>query len=171
MPFTIFPMLSNWEIFMNYWLVKSEPDAFSIQDLERVQCEPWNGVRNYQARNFMRDQMQSGDLVLFYHSNSKPSGVAGLCRVAGSSYPDPTQFDPQSPYFDPKANLERPRWFLVDMEFVEIFPRFIPLSDLKEFSELHKMPLLQKGTRLSVLPVQKEEFVFICKLGDSVNLE
>nr|MCU0797786.1 EVE domain-containing protein [Akkermansiaceae bacterium] len=95
---------------MRYWLIKSEPDVFGIEDLERVGREPWNGVRNYQARNYMRDQMEPGDLALFYHSNAKPSGVVGIARVAGPPYPDSTQFDPQSEYFDPKSTAENPRW-------------------------------------------------------------
>ena len=116
---------------MNHWLIKSEPDVFSIADLERVGREPWTGVRNYQARNFMWREMKSGDLALFYHSNAKPSGIAGIAKVAGSPYPDPTQFDAKSEYFDSKSTRENPRWWLVDFEFVDRFSEITPLDTLK----------------------------------------
>lgn len=148
---------------MRYWLMKSEPDVFSIHDLERVKRSDWDGVRNYQARNFMRDDMRSGDLVLFYHSNAEPSGVAGIARVSRQSHPDLTQFDRKSEYYDPKATPEKPIWFLVEVEFVQAFPEVIPLERLKREKALAKMPLVQKGTRLSVMPVSEAEWK--CVLG------
>jgi len=146
---------------MNYWLMKSEPDVFSFADLKSRphQKEPWNGVRNYQARNFMRDEMQVGDLILFYHSSCEIPGIAGLAKVASQSYPDSTQFDKKSEYFDPKATQEKPRWFLIDVQFHQDIKAFIPLEELKKKPELQKMKLLQKGNRLSILPVTKEEFI------------
>jgi predicted RNA-binding protein with PUA-like domain len=150
---------------MRYWLIKSEPDVFGIEDLERVGREPWNGVRNYQARNYMRDQMEPGDLALFYHSNAKPSGVVGIARVAGPPYPDSTQFDPQSEYFDPKSTAENPRWMLVDFEFVEKFPQVVSLDQLKAEKSLAGMLVIQKGTRLSITPVDPKHFKKVCKMG------
>lgn len=150
---------------MNYFLVKTEPNVFSIDDLKKVKQEPWDGVRNYQARNYMRDQMKVGDKVLFYHSNATPPGVAGVCKVASKPYPDPTQFDAHSKYADPKSSPEKPRWILVDMAFVEKFATFIPLNELKQHPPLDEMRLLQRGNRLSVMPVEKEEFNYIVKLG------
>lgn len=143
---------------MNYWLVKSEPHLFSIETLKQKKISPWDGVRNYQARNFMRDQMEIDDLVLFYHSSCDIPGIAGLCKVASSPYPDPSQFDKKSPYFDEKSTKEKPRWFLVDMKYVETFARFIPLSEIKKIKGLEKMIVLQKGTRLSITPVTPKEF-------------
>lgn len=149
---------------MNYWLLKSEPDVFSIDDLAKKKRAPWDGVRNYQARNFMRDGMRVGDLVFFYHSNAAPSGIAGIARVASPSYPDPTQFDKKSEYFDPKATKEKPIWMLVDVEFVEKFPSLLPLEALKKEKALHGMPLVQKGTRLSVMPVTEMQWKWILSL-------
>ncbi len=150
---------------MRHWLIKSEPDVFSIDDLRRVKREPWNGVRNYQARNYMRDDMKPGDLALFYHSNATPPGVAGIAKVASSPYPDATQFDPQSEYFDPKATPENPRWMLVDFEFAAKFPTPVPLQRMKEDPALEGMLVLQKGTRLSITPVEAKHFKRVCKLG------
>ena len=144
--------------------MKSEPDVFSIDDLEATDQEPWDGVRNYQARNFMRE-MQKGDLVLFYHSNAKPPGVAGVAKVATSSYPDPTQFDPKNKYFDPKSKPEDPRWSLVDVTFVERFARFVPLDELKDEPALTGMHVVQKGSRLSVQPVEKADFKRVLAMG------
>ncbi len=146
---------------MNYWLMKSEPDVFSFADLKSRphQKEPWNGVRNYQARNFMRDDMKIGDIILFYHSSCEIPGIAGLAKVASKSYPDSTQFDKKSAYYDPKATLEKPRWFLVDVQFHQDLVAFIPLEELKKNPELQKMKLLQKGNRLSILPVTHQEFL------------
>jgi predicted RNA-binding protein with PUA-like domain len=150
---------------MNHWLIKSEPDVFSIEDLERVGREPWTGVRNYQARNFMWREMKPGDLALFYHSNAKPSGIAGIAKVVGSPYPDPTQFDAKSEYFDSKSTRENPRWWLVDFEFVDSFSEIIPLDTLKQDAELCEMMVCQRGTRLSINPVSAKHFKRACKLG------
>lgn len=148
-----------------YWLMKSEPDEFGIDDLEKVEIEAWTGVRNYQARNFMRDKMKIGDEVLFYHSSTKPCGVAGVATVASSAYADPTQFDKKSQYFDAKSTKENPRWILVDIKFKKKLKRFVTLSELKQEDFLSNMKILQKGNRLSITPVTKEEFQFIVKLG------
>ena len=138
-----------------HWLMKSEPDAFSIDDLQRVGTEPWNGVRNYQARNFMRDGMQVGDGILFYHSNTKVPGIVGIARVASAAYPDETQFDPGSDYYDPKATRENPRWFLVDVGFERKLAQVIALDEIKRHAEAlgEGFPLTARGNRLSVFPV------------------
>ena len=150
---------------MNYWLMKSEPDAFSIDDLKKVKKEPWSGVRNYQARNFMWKDMKIGDGILFYHSNAKIPGIAGLAKVASKAYPDPTQFDPESDYWDPKATQEKPRWFLVDVSFERKFKEVLSLEKLKANAEmLGDFVLLNRGTRLSVLPVTKTQWQTILKL-------
>ena len=137
-----------------YWLMKSEPEDFSIDDLARVQVEPWTGVRNYQARNFMR-QMQVGDGVLFYHSNAKVPGIYGVAEVACAAYPDPTQFDRKSKYFDEKASHEQPRWELVDVRYVRTLKRPLSLDEIREHADAlgEDFALLRKGNRLSVLPV------------------
>lgn len=150
---------------MKYWLIKSEPDVFSIGDLEKVTREPWSGVRNYQARNFMWREMREGELALFYHSNAKPPGVAGVARVVGEPYPDPTQFDPSSEYFDAKASEEKPRWWLVDFQYVATFAELLPLEKLKSDVILSDMMLCQKGTRLSITPVAAAHFKRVCKLA------
>jgi predicted RNA-binding protein with PUA-like domain len=147
-----------------FWLVKSEEDEYSIRDLERDRTTAWTGVRNYEARNLMRDEMKPGDEVLYYHSNASPSGVAGVARVASGPYPDPTQFDPESGYFDEKSTEDEPRWFLVDLEFVEAFPRVVPLPEIKERPELREMVLV-KRMRLSVQPVRKGEFEAVRRMG------
>ena len=149
-----------------YWLMKSEPDAFSIDDLERVGTEPWNGVRNYQARNFMRDGMQVGDGILFYHSNTKVPGIVGLARVASSAYPDDTQFDPESDYHDPKSTREQPRWMLVDVAFERRLPHVIPLEEIKQHAEAlgEGFPLVAKGNRLSVFPVTAAQWKLLLAL-------
>lgn len=152
---------------MAFWLMKSEPDVFGIQDLKKQRRSGWDGVRNYQARNYMRDQMRVGDLVLFYHSNAEPSGIAGVAKVSKESHVDPTQFDKKSEYYDPKATPEKPIWFMVEVEFVEEFPKLLTLADLKNEKPLEKMPLLQKGTRLSVTPVTPGEWAYIMKLVKS----
>jgi predicted RNA-binding protein with PUA-like domain len=149
---------------MKYWLMKSEPDAFSIDDLKRVGVEPWNGVRNYQARNFMRDGMKVGDKIFFYHSNCAVPGIVGLASVATNAYPDETQFDPKSPYFDPKSTREEPRWMLVDVKFVRKLKRTITLEELKGQDDLTEMPLVRRGNRLSVMPVGKADWDFILTL-------
>jgi predicted RNA-binding protein with PUA-like domain len=151
---------------MNYWLMKSEPDNFSIDDLEQrpLQTEPWNGVRNYQARNMMRDAMQPGDLIFFYHSNCAEPGIVGIMEVAKTGYPDDTALDPDSPYFDPKSSAINPRWFMVDVRFVRRFSRTISLKELKTKSALTDFTLLRPGNRLSIMPVEKAQWDFILTL-------
>jgi predicted RNA-binding protein with PUA-like domain len=149
---------------MRCWLIKSEPDVFSIDDLKRVGREPWNGVRNYQARNFMWRDMKPGDPALFYHSNAKPPGIVGLARVAGDPYPDATQFDRKSEYVDPAATPDNPRWWLVDFEFVGKFEQMLTLDDLKHDSALSAMMVCQRGTRLSITPVDAKHYQRVCKL-------
>jgi predicted RNA-binding protein with PUA-like domain len=149
---------------MNYWLMKSEPGTFSIDDLERVDQEPWDGVRNYQARNFMRDDMRVGDKVFFYHSNCEVPGIVGIARVASEAYPDPTQFDPKDGHFDPKSSRDKPRWILVDIAFVRRLKRTIALAELKDDPMLDGMPLVRKGNRLSVMPVEAAHFKHILGL-------
>ncbi len=151
------------EILVNYWLMKSEPDVFSIDDLKKKKTSGWDGVRNYQARNYMRDNMKIGDLVFFYHSSCEIPGIAGLCKVSKLAHPDPSQFDKKSDYYDPKATKENPRWFMVEVEFVEKFQHVITLSQLKEKEELSTMLVVQKGSRLSINPVTETEFQFIAK--------
>jgi predicted RNA-binding protein with PUA-like domain len=148
-----------------HWLIKSEPDVFSIKDLEKVKQEPWTGVRNYQARNFMWREMQPGELAIFYHSNAKPSGAAGVAEVVSEPYPDPTQFDSKSEYFDPKATEQKPRWWLVDFKHVATFKEFISLEDMKADSALSEMLVCQKGTRLSINPVEKKHFNRVMKIA------
>jgi predicted RNA-binding protein with PUA-like domain len=142
----------------SYWLVKSEPQVFSIADLEREGKTAWTGVRNHRARNFMRDGMRPGDLVLFYHSSAEPPGVAGLARVASESYADATQFDPRSEYHDPAATEAAPRWFLVDLAFVERFAALVSLATLKTDASLRGMLVVERGQRLSVQPVEEKHF-------------
>ncbi|HWU77425.1 MAG TPA: EVE domain-containing protein [Rhodanobacter sp.] len=149
---------------MNYWLMKSEPDAFSIDDLKRNKREPWDGVRNYQARNFMRDGMRPGDKVFFYHSNCNPPGIVGIAEVATDAYPDPSQFNPKSKYFDPASSRDKPRWMLVDVKFVKKLKRTITLDELKADEALAEMPLVRKGNRLSVMPVDSTHWKHILGL-------
>ncbi len=149
---------------MHYWLMKSEPDAFSIDDLERTGTEPWTGVRNYQARNFMRDGMKPGDGVLFYHSSCAEPGVVGVAEVAAEAYPDPTQFDRKSDYFDAGSTPENPRWMMVDVSFKRRLKRTVTLTELKLRPELEGFALLQRGNRLSVLPVTKAQWNAILAL-------
>ena len=149
---------------MQYWLMKSEPDVFSIDDLQRVTIEPWNGVRNYQARNMLRDQMQIGDQVFFYHSNCSVPGIVGIAEVASQGYPDPTALEPESPYYDPKSTADKPCWYQVDVRFIRKFPQPISLTQLRQQSVLLDFCLLRKGNRLSVMPVQPQEWEFILAL-------
>jgi predicted RNA-binding protein with PUA-like domain len=151
---------------MRYWLMKSEPEEFSVNDLKHrpKQTEPWDGVRNYQARNFMRDEMRSGDQAFFYHSNCKTPGIAGIMEIVRECYPDHTAFDPESKHFDPKSDPEKPRWFMVDVKYVRHTGRVISLAELKEHDELAGMKLLQKGNRLSVMPVSEHEWFYILGL-------
>lgn len=153
---------------MQYWLMKSEPDVFSLDNLKQVNKEPWDGVRNYQARNYMRE-MQLGDLVLFYHSNCSPPGIAGTATIVGTARPDPTQFDPQSKYYDSKSNKENPRWDLVDVEYRSHFQNFLSLAHLKTLPQLENMPILRKGNRLSITPVREQEYQFILQQGGLSN--
>ena len=151
----------------SYWLVKSEPHVFSIDDLKSApkKTTHWDGVRNYQARNIMRDEMKIGDQVLYYHSNAEPPGVVGICEIVREGYPDFTAWDENDPHFDPKTDKDNPRWMMVDVKFVEKFKRLVSLSELKAAEELSGMVLLQKGSRLSVQPVSQEHFEFIVQLG------
>jgi len=151
---------------MRYWLMKSEPDEFSIDDLAaaKKQTTPWFGVRNYQARNFMRDQMHVGDQAFFYHSSCPEPGIAGVCKVTADAYPDATQFDKKSPYYDAKATRDAPRWFNVDVAFVSKLP-LISLTELRAHRELAQMRILQRGNRLSVTPVDPAEWAFVMKLA------
>jgi predicted RNA-binding protein with PUA-like domain len=143
--------------------MKSEPEAFSIDDLQAMpeQTEHWDGVRNYQARNMMRDEMKVGDQVFFYHSNCAEPGIVGVMQVVREGYPDFTAFDPESKYFDPKSDPANPRWMMVDIKFVRTLKRPIPLSELKQYDELAGMQLLRKGNRLSITPVSEEQWKFI----------
>jgi predicted RNA-binding protein with PUA-like domain len=152
---------------MNYWLVKTEPESYSIDDLarERNQTTYWHGVRNYQARNFLRDSLKLGDRVLFYHSSASPPAVVGIAKVVREGYPDPSALDPASDYYDPKATVDQPRWFMVDLQLESKFPRSIAIDELRAVPALSKMELLRQGSRLSVQPVQKSEFDAIVKLA------
>jgi predicted RNA-binding protein with PUA-like domain len=153
---------------MNYWLMKSEPDVFGIDDLKTCsgKTEPWDGVRNYQARNMMRDQMKKGDLAFFYHSNCAEPGIVGIMTVALEGYPDHTAFDPQAKYFDPRSDPDNPRWYMVDVRFKRRFRRTVTLQELKQYADdtLAGMPLLRKGNRLSIMPVTPEQWGFIVAL-------
>lgn len=150
---------------MKFWLFKSEPEAYSIDDLQKDKKTFWDGVRNYQARNFLRDEIKKGDMVLFYHSNCEPTGVFGICEVVKDGYPDRTAFDPESNHFDPKSKPENPAWFMVDIKFVKKFSKPVTLDEIKVDSELQNMKLLQRGNRLSIQPVTKEEFNVIITSG------
>jgi len=150
---------------MRYWLMKSEPDVFGIDDLAARpnQTEPWTGVRNYQARNFMRDEMQVGDLAFFYHSSCPEPGIAGIVRISKPAYPDATQFDPASEYYDSKASRDSPRWFNVDVSLVRK-TRLVPLRELRSRRELASMQILKRGNRLSITPVSEREWKAVQKL-------
>jgi predicted RNA-binding protein with PUA-like domain len=154
---------------MKYWLVKSEPEVFSIDDLAKSKNKTtyWDGVRNYQARNYMRDEMKIGDQVIFYHSNSEPPGAAGICEVVKEGYPDFTAFDPEDPHYDPKSKKDNPAWMMVDVKLVKKFSSFVSIDDMRSNGKLQKMQLLQRGNRLSVMPVTKEEFGEIVKMGSN----
>ena len=148
-----------------YWLMKSEPNAYSIDRLKKDRTTCWDGVRNYQARNFMRDEMKVGDLVLFYHSNAKPTGVVGVARVCREGYPDDTAWDKKDKHYDPKSTREKPVWMMVDIEFERKFPRIVPLEELKASKQLEGMLVTRRGQRLSVQPVDKKHFDIVCKLA------
>ncbi|HSR62259.1 MAG TPA: EVE domain-containing protein [Gammaproteobacteria bacterium] len=146
---------------MNYWLMKSEPGEFSIDDLKKVKVEPWDGVRNYQARNMMRDEMKKGDLAFFYHSNCDEPGIVGIMTIDKEGYPDPTAFDPDDKHYDPKSDPDDPRWYLVDVKYKRKLKRTISLKELRDKKPLKDMKLLQKGNRLSVMPVSRKEWEYI----------
>ena len=148
-----------------YWLMKCEPEAYTIDDLERDGTATWEGVRNFQARNFLRDDLKVGDPVLFYASNAEPSGVTGVAEVSRAGYPDPYAVQAGHKYFDPKSDPGNPTWYMVDLRFVEKFPQIVPLAVLKETRGLAKMMVTQKGSRLSVQPVMKKELEIVAKLG------
>ena len=150
-----------------YWLVKSEPDVFSFDDLlaRPKQTTHWDGVRNYQARNTMRDDMKKGDLVFFYHSSADPTGIVGVAEVVREGYPDPTALDPKDAHFDPKSKADAPSWYMVDIKGVQKFKRLVSLAELRTTKGLEKMTLLQKGSRLSVQPVTEKEWAIIFALG------
>ena len=152
---------------MNYWLIKSEPDEFGIDHLYKLKnkTEHWDGVRNYQARNFMRDEMKKDDRIFFYHSNCKEPGIAGIVRVVKESYPDFTAWDKKSKYYDAKNKKEDPRWFMVDVKFLRKFPRVVTLKEMRQHSFLSDMRLLQKGNRLSIMPVEKKHWDYIINLS------
>ncbi len=152
---------------MRYWLMKSEPDSFSIDDLQQrpKQTEPWDGVRNYQARNMMRDDMKVGDQVFFYHSNCDVPGIVGLMEISREGYPDPTAFDPEDHHYDPKSDPDNPRWIHVDVKFKRKLKRVISLQELKQHAEaMPDFALLRKGNRLSVMPVEKAHWDYILGL-------
>lgn len=153
---------------MRYWLMKSEPDSFSIDDLASRprQTEPWDGVRNYQARNMLRDDMKKGDQVFFYHSSCKEPGIVGIAEVVREGYPDHTAFDPEAKYYDPKSDPANPRWYMVDVRLKRKFEHPVTLQELKRHPQLADMPLLRKGNRLSIMPVDKKHWNFILKLAE-----
>lgn len=145
----------------NYWLMKCEPEAYSIDDLKRDKESHWEGVRNYQARNFMRDEMKVGDIAFFYHSNAKPSGIVGLMKVSKKAYPDHFALDPKSKYYDPKATKDNPRWHMVNVRYMKKFPKVLSLAELKEIKGLEDMMVLKKGSRLSIQPVTEKQYKLI----------
>jgi predicted RNA-binding protein with PUA-like domain len=162
---------------MKYWLMKSEPEDFSLEDLKKrpKQLEPWTGVRNYQARNFMRDEMKPGDGVLFYHSSTNPPGVAGLAEIASEPFPDPTAFDSKSKYFDPRAGAQGTTWVAVNVKYVETFPRLLSLDEMRRIPGISSMVVLQRGSRLSIQPVTAKEYKlvteWIAKHPEPVSVE
>jgi predicted RNA-binding protein with PUA-like domain len=155
---------------MNYWLIKTEPDCFSIDDLKRKKVEPWSGVRNYQARNFMKE-MKVGDLALFYHSSCDEIGVAGVAKVVAAAHPDLTALDPKDDHYDPKATKEKPIWECADFGFVSKFPRTVTLAEIKNHPKLAGIGVAQTGSRLSVRPVSKAHFDIIVALAAKVILK
>ncbi|MDX1931782.1 MAG: EVE domain-containing protein [Capsulimonadales bacterium] len=150
---------------MNYWLIKSEPSVFSIDDLARVGVTCWDGIRNYQARNYLRDGMRVGDRVLFYHSNADPPAVVGIAEVVREAYPDSTALDPEHPHFDPRSTPENPIWLMTDIGFVAKFSSAVPLERLKDEAELSGMAVIRRGMRLSVQPVTEAHFRRVCEMG------
>jgi predicted RNA-binding protein with PUA-like domain len=152
-----------------YWLMKVEPEAYSVDDFERDQVTAWEGVRNYQARNFLRDDFRKGDGVLFYQSNADPTGVAAIAEVSRAGYPDTSAFDPKHKYHDPKSDPDNPTWYMVDIRLKERLPGVVTLARLKETPGLEDMMVTRRGMRLSVQPVTKEEFDIVRKLGRAVS--
>lgn len=155
---------------MNYWLIKSEPDAFSIDDLKNCpgRKDHWDGIRNYQARNYMRDDMRTGDLAFFYHSSCATPGIVGICEIVSGAYPDHTAFDPGSKYFDAKSDPDNPRWVMVDVRYRRMTKRPISLQEIKKHADrLEGMPLIRRGSRLSIMPVDKAHWDFILALETS----
>ena len=152
---------------MRSWLFKTEPNAYSIDDLAGDGTEPWDGIRNYQVRNMIRDDMSIGDRILVYHSNAKPPAAVGVAEVASEAYPDPTAFDPDSKYFDAKSDPDNPRWLLVDVRYVSHLGRQVPLAEMKDDPELIGMSVLAKGSRLSILPVDDVHFAHVLQLGEA----
>lgn len=152
---------------MKYWLIKSEPEVFSIDDLAKAknQTTYWDGVRNYQARNFIRDEMKIGDKVIFYHSNSEPPGAAGICEIVKEGYPDFTAFDPDDLHYDPKSKKDSPTWIMVDVKFIKKIDKLVSISLIRENKKLQKIQLLQRGNRLSVMPLTRTEFDELVKMG------
>lgn len=153
---------------MNYWLLKSEPDVFGIDHLKSRpnKTEPWDGVRNYQARNMMRDEMKKGDLAFFYHSNCDEPGIVGIMQIVRAGYPDHTAFDPEAKYYDPKSDPEHPRWYMVDVKYKRHLKRNVTLKELRDYADtaLSDLPLLRKGNRLSIMPVSQPAWEFILSL-------
>ena len=151
---------------MAYWLMKSEPDVFGVDDLMKApgKTEPWDGVRNYQARNMMRDEMKKGDLVFFYHSNCKEPGIAGIMKIVREGYPDHTAVDPREKYYDARSDPDNPRWYMVDVKHVRKLKRVITLTELKTHPQLAELPLVRRGNRLSIMPVTKKQWDFISGL-------
>ena len=149
---------------MQYWLMKSEPDTYSIDDLQSFVVDHWDGIRNYQVRNFFRDQMQVGDQAFFYHSNCKEPGIVGTMEIVSKAYPDHTAFDPSEKYFDSKSDPETPRWFMVDVRYIRHLDRMITLGELRLQKQITDMKLLQRGNRLSVLPLSKKEWQYILEM-------
>jgi predicted RNA-binding protein with PUA-like domain len=152
---------------VKFWLMKSEPEEFGIEDLKRVRTEPWDGVRNYQARNMMRDEMKKGDKVFFYHSNCDEPGVYGVMRIKREAYPDHTAFDPDDKHYDPKSDPDNPRWFMVDVGYVRKFKQPVTLRTMREYTEteLRGLALLRRGNRLSIMPVTPAQWEFILGLA------
>lgn len=150
-----------------YWLIKSEPEVFSIDDSAKAknQTTYWDGVRNYQARNYIRDEMKIGDKVIFYHSNTEPPAAAGICKVVKEGYPDFTAFDPKNVHYDPKSKKDSPTWFMFDVKFEKKFSKAVAISEIKVNKKLQKMKLIKRGNRLSVLPLTKDGFDEIVKMG------
>ncbi len=154
---------------MQYWLFKTEPQAYSIDDLKRDKMTSWTGVRNFQARNFLRDTVKEGDTVVFYHSSCDLVGAVGVAEVTKEAYPDPTQFDPESHYYDPKAKREKPQWYVVEVKFKSKFARTVSLAEMRTIPVLKDLRLLAPGNRLSLFPISKKHFEVIVKLGNTTS--